>query len=408
MSWFVIQEESPKFGPQKQNQLPKSKEHGNPTKAKQTISDDQEQPTQLPNGKWACNHKCKDKSSCKHFCCRDGLEKPPRTNKKQASTSESRRDPNLNQLTISASLKKDGSTTCNTPKTARKGNQIDSIEIVDLSQSSSKNLSALEGYSGSDNWQSSNTVTSKASKLKHPSHSSSEILPQKHATGSYIDLDADFIGANERSSSSEYGDSGLDDLPSPSALLDSHEKTAVKASGRLTDQGVGTTTQDDAMNFKDLLVDDGDDIWFLSENVVRDVDDVQNGIKKSSNEENVSSANITDISGSLEELSPLTGSSVGQSHSPFLKTGSDPMLTQVPDTEAIHGQKRGTSLTEGSQDESVHRKKVRVYELYNDDLPGISAGKDNIDSRGPLAIPDGWEGIDKSLLEEFKDIINFF
>lgn len=62
MSWFVIQEESPKFGPQKQNQLPKSKENGNTTKAKRTMSDDQERPTQLPNGKWACNHKCKDKS----------------------------------------------------------------------------------------------------------------------------------------------------------------------------------------------------------------------------------------------------------------------------------------------------------------------------------------------------------
>ncbi|KAJ9236294.1 hypothetical protein DTO166G5_4056 [Paecilomyces variotii] len=402
-----LEEESPKFGPQKQNQLPKSKENGNTMKAKRTMSDDQERPTQLPNGKWACNHKCKDKSSCKHFCCRDGLEKPPRTNKKQASTSESRRDPNLNQLTISASLKKDVSTTCNTPKTARKVNRIDSIEIVDLSQSSSKKLSALD-KSSSDNWQCSNTDMSKASKLKHPSHSSSEILPQKHATGSYIDLDPDLIHANKRSSSSEYGDSGLDDLPSPSVLLDSHGKTAVKASGRLADQGAGTTTQDDAMNFKDLLVDDGDDIWFLSENVVCDMDNVKNGTSKSSSEEKVRSANITDISGSLEALSPLTGSSLEQSHSPFLKTGSDPMLAQVPDTEAIHGQKRGTSLTEGSEDENVHRKKFRGCEVYNDDLRGVSPGKDDSSSREPLAVPDGWEGIDKSLLEEFKDIINFF
>ncbi|KAK4988909.1 ATP-dependent DNA helicase MER3 [Elasticomyces elasticus] len=38
-------------------------------------------PQQLPNGKWACNHKCKDKRKCKHLCCRDGIDnkpKPPR------------------------------------------------------------------------------------------------------------------------------------------------------------------------------------------------------------------------------------------------------------------------------------------------------------------------------------------
>ncbi|KAK8237719.1 nucleotide-sugar transporter-domain-containing protein, partial [Phyllosticta capitalensis] len=36
------------------------------------------QPTQLENGKWACNHKCKDKNACKHICCREGVDKPPK------------------------------------------------------------------------------------------------------------------------------------------------------------------------------------------------------------------------------------------------------------------------------------------------------------------------------------------
>ena len=35
-------------------------------------------PMQLDNGKWACNHKCKDKSVCKHLCCREGLDKLPK------------------------------------------------------------------------------------------------------------------------------------------------------------------------------------------------------------------------------------------------------------------------------------------------------------------------------------------
>ncbi|EUC66319.1 P-loop nucleoside triphosphate hydrolase, putative [Rhizoctonia solani AG-3 Rhs1AP] len=33
--------------------------------------------TRLPNGNYACHHKCKDKTACRHMCCRDGLPKPP-------------------------------------------------------------------------------------------------------------------------------------------------------------------------------------------------------------------------------------------------------------------------------------------------------------------------------------------
>ncbi|EMC98517.1 hypothetical protein BAUCODRAFT_67333, partial [Baudoinia panamericana UAMH 10762] len=36
------------------------------------------QALRLPNGNWACNHACKDKTSCKHFCCREGVDKKPK------------------------------------------------------------------------------------------------------------------------------------------------------------------------------------------------------------------------------------------------------------------------------------------------------------------------------------------
>ncbi|PYH46886.1 putative DEAD/DEAH box DNA helicase (Mer3) [Aspergillus saccharolyticus JOP 1030-1] len=44
---------------------------------------DVEDPAPMANGKWACNHRCKDKTVCKHLCCRDGLDKPPKASKKQ-------------------------------------------------------------------------------------------------------------------------------------------------------------------------------------------------------------------------------------------------------------------------------------------------------------------------------------
>lgn len=60
-------------------------------------------PKQLENGKWACNHKCKDKTayvvlprcicvadtgdSCKHLCCHEGVNKPPKPPKNLAQAS---------------------------------------------------------------------------------------------------------------------------------------------------------------------------------------------------------------------------------------------------------------------------------------------------------------------------------
>ncbi|KAF2744673.1 hypothetical protein M011DRAFT_528247 [Sporormia fimetaria CBS 119925] len=51
----------------------------------QTKSNDHDQePRQLDTGRWACNHKCKDKTACKHFCCREGLAQPPKKPQRQA------------------------------------------------------------------------------------------------------------------------------------------------------------------------------------------------------------------------------------------------------------------------------------------------------------------------------------
>jgi len=43
------------------------------------------QPRKLKNGKWACNHKCKDKMTCKHMCCREGTDNKPKPPKGDAS-----------------------------------------------------------------------------------------------------------------------------------------------------------------------------------------------------------------------------------------------------------------------------------------------------------------------------------
>lgn len=65
------------------------------------------EPRQLANGKWACNHSCKDKTSCKHLCCREGLDKKPKPPKVKTSKKEAENavDPKQTQLSLSVSKK---------------------------------------------------------------------------------------------------------------------------------------------------------------------------------------------------------------------------------------------------------------------------------------------------------------
>ncbi|KAJ7709458.1 hypothetical protein B0H17DRAFT_1190666 [Mycena rosella] len=44
-------------------------------------------PKKLANGNYKCNHPCKDKTKCRHMCCRDGLAEPPKQPKKRGEAS---------------------------------------------------------------------------------------------------------------------------------------------------------------------------------------------------------------------------------------------------------------------------------------------------------------------------------
>ncbi|KAJ5448725.1 Nucleotide-sugar transporter [Penicillium cf. griseofulvum] len=125
------------------------------------------EPVRLANGKWACNHKCKDKTSCKHFCCREGLEKPPKPPKRTIPATQ--KESGLNQLTISDHVSK-----------AKK--------ITSTSQPRKKNTSREKSVLSEMD---KNIPSYKRKREKSPA----------------------------KSLSSDYGDENFDDLPSPSCLL---------------------------------------------------------------------------------------------------------------------------------------------------------------------------------------------
>ncbi|KAK4502972.1 hypothetical protein PRZ48_006399 [Zasmidium cellare] len=67
------------------------------------------EPQQLANGKWACNHKCTDKTNCKHMCCREGLDRPPKPPKPKEPKKEVS-DPKQTKLDASMKSKKSAAT----------------------------------------------------------------------------------------------------------------------------------------------------------------------------------------------------------------------------------------------------------------------------------------------------------
>lgn len=80
------------------------------------------EPRQLDNGKWACNHACKEKTSCKHLCCREGLDKKPKPPKPRASKKDNTAtDPKQTQLSMSVNKKADTPTASQSTQAQKPG-----------------------------------------------------------------------------------------------------------------------------------------------------------------------------------------------------------------------------------------------------------------------------------------------
>jgi ATP-dependent DNA helicase HFM1/MER3 len=183
--------------------------------------DDHEQgPVQLDNGKWACNHKCKDKTACKHLCCREGVDKPPRKVAKKATS-----DKNASQPVSQMSTQKDKKLQTKLQLTATKRKNPNLVEELDLTQPEKKSKSG------------SATNNPEYRRLEHlhqniqsnkPTPSASTIFAKKpeqayHGIGQTLS----FLQkpANQRhETSSDYGDMYMDEFtPEPSTYGNENE-----------------------------------------------------------------------------------------------------------------------------------------------------------------------------------------
>ncbi|KAI8935424.1 hypothetical protein NX059_008002 [Plenodomus lindquistii] len=99
------------------------------------IEDGDDQPVQLHNGKWACNHPCKDKTACKHLCCKNGMDKPP---KKKVGAKSTPSDGNDVQLTQMDATPKAKHTQTKLQLTTSKRKSSGPVEELDLTQQEKK------------------------------------------------------------------------------------------------------------------------------------------------------------------------------------------------------------------------------------------------------------------------------
>lgn len=338
--------------------------------------------------------------------------------KKQQAPSENQRATGLSQLTLSASIKKDAPAVSNTQK-FRNLARAESIELLDLTQ-------PLENPSSKPNFKPVNQQKKQAHRsdsMKSQSQATKRSTSQLEFTKQTARVSSmNSVGLGRsgvKSSSSDYGGSCLDDLPSPSALLpDGINASAGGHSGRENNSNLIKADKDDGSDSNESLIG-LDDPWLLSQ-----PDNWNNELEKGPKGKNVIDYSIDTTNEAEREIQPSSLDSLDpfssygeQGHSPFLKTSSDPTLNRTPEPEVIAGKKRAAIVIDEDAGDNGGRKKQRLCFPGTDDNelenavinPSVDTDhEENVEFHASSTVPKDWEGIDPLLLEEFKDVVNFF
>ncbi|RMJ22639.1 hypothetical protein PHISP_06488 [Aspergillus sp. HF37] len=319
-----------------------------------------EEPTRLENGRWACNHKCKDKTTCKHFCCRDGLEKPPKPSWKRSCTGN--KASSTNQLTLSASITK-----------------------KDAADAPDKHKESI-----------GSALTQPV--LRRNENSDSKTAGQ-HRTGRSIL--SEIRPMAQEATSSEYGDDSLDDLPSPSALL---RESGTSAMGF-------PSTNDKKEPERGTEENIFDDLWDIVETPSAETPAQHERVENATKPMELLQENTRPNSPWSSNCVPGIDSTPISSLFPG-DAGS--ILASTADFDDSRGQKRKDCPAEEDTDNDGKRLKPCTpdppLEEQTTTLPALATSKQDLAGvqAGTPSGKQGWGDIDPVLLDEFKDIVNFF
>ncbi|RDI80773.1 hypothetical protein Vi05172_g9233 [Venturia inaequalis] len=103
------------------------------------------EPKRMANGNWSCNHRCKDRSACRHKCCKEGLPQPPKAPKKAAGGDKN----DMSRSTQQQKTLPRGQTTLSLNKSVQAKSPTCAAESemtqLDLTQEPKKALSRIPG-----------------------------------------------------------------------------------------------------------------------------------------------------------------------------------------------------------------------------------------------------------------------
>jgi ATP-dependent DNA helicase HFM1/MER3 len=190
------------------------------------MDDDHEQgPVQLDNGKWACNHKCKDKTACKHLCCREGVDKPPRKVAKKATN-----DKNASQPASQMPAQKDKKLQTKLQLTATKRKNPNLVEELDLTQPEKK--SKYGSATNNPEYRRLEHLHQSIQSNKSTPSASTIFVKKPEQAYHGIEQTLSFLQkpANQRHEvSSDYGDMYMDEFPSESPIYENENEHSYAA-----------------------------------------------------------------------------------------------------------------------------------------------------------------------------------
>lgn len=354
------------------------------------------QPVMLDNGKYKCNHKCKDRSTsvlfrpfiniedfayqnirCKHFCCREGLDKPPKAHPKIPS-SKSRQD--NDHLTLT---------------TSKKNSHVDSefsyddgIDYLDLTRPTQPQLSKLFltaqpqkkqvtlGREDADSKATRMANLDVVSSLSTLSNSSSVLNKSSKKTKT-----KKRAHSRRKDSSSEYDDSSLDGLFPPTR----------PAEDELENSNSGSKYH------------------------------VESGSLGNSTDQNLLLAETEQHQPSLTHVSKQIGAiSSNDPRAPLLD--AENMLPQAPPKKEVIGVRHESTLLKrkaGPLNDTTNNSKNTPKRSRTDPQPASADNNGNEMSHGQISSSSELqtgpadqyqsqdEDFDQLLLQEFGDIVNF-
>ncbi|KAJ5156273.1 hypothetical protein N7492_009076 [Penicillium capsulatum] len=327
--------------------------------------DEEGEPIRLLNGNWACNHKCKDKT-------RDGLDKPPKPSKKKSLPNPK----NTNQLTLSASMNKKDS-----QKTTHK-------------QSPPEPKSATKVRNRGSEAKASNKILS--DRKGNDKSSITQAEPDKMASGS-------------KQASSDYGDDTLDEL-SPAAWL-------FGSIGSSSAIPTANDTQNEQPGYIDLTTPgpQEDPLNTSSPTSPRmsliQVDEPRTAVDETQDVATISG----DLTGTWEGLTSEFEPEVSTSPANLISSATTVPLSTA-NTNVRRNPPSSVHTLENTPGESNQDFELSPYRKVVGEaqgpmhMPVCFTMKDFEESPSPEADEKspGWEDIDRMLMEEYRDIVNFY